>query len=703
MTPNNTDIDNQHAATDPGAVSAASVDDNPDIDPELHAEASELLLALDRLMTVGTYYQQGHDRHQAVSDNCLETVRRSLATRATLDVEATSDGLRVFGQHFPSSCREARRLFSLMDPLCLGVLSIKPGVTVQQLQDGLTVLKTRRNNISASTSYEEVQINGMPENVEALGRTLYLRTRTGGGGSLRSGGSFEPNLITPEMLAAGADLHKSETEFLKIINDLVKTMSGKCRHEDDDNTGTSSAAFDLDKGLPEPALLAIKDIIQSLVGTQSDPFVFNHLIAHAQAALEVTGDPETVQLVFEKLRKETGGDHAPRAKLIGKTAAQKRRNRLAKHTMSPDELREAIENIIEPYGPMENPESLDRAMAMGVCLHMLRSAPNPDLVRGIHGTLRRIFGAPHFSGPERRATAKLVVEIFSGPSFKRNKSHFRLIWDMLREYRPKDVGPVWLEVWRTLPPKFRYRAWPYTVNDILLGMTWNNPVEALSLYGLVSRVRVSGHNKLRYALENQEALQNGELSDDIFWPPPPLLFPVLHLLIGSSLSPVLGPLLHDHLLRLQTHPLAVVMLEAATEYHPGNRVVYQAILEQGVREKLTERMVELGGRLLSLALLRLPPGERKEAWIPDAISWLGKLAPENVTEVLGRIVSEKKLLMIPAWPKDLRAAAEAAWLALGEDKPDDAGPDQVGAFAVEDEEADIFSPLPASDVQEVAP
>ena len=53
------------------------------------------------------------------------------------------------------------------------------------------------------------------------------------------------------------------------------------------------------------AILSIKDILNSLAKTNSDPMMFESLISHAQSALEMTGDAELVELIFERLRKDT--------------------------------------------------------------------------------------------------------------------------------------------------------------------------------------------------------------------------------------------------------------------------------------------------------------------------------------------------------------------------------------------------------------
>ena len=717
MSPIETDIDKARSG-DSGENQGASEGANP----ELRREAAELLLSLDRLMTIGTYYQPGHVRHQAVADECEETVQRSLRRRPVIEIELAEDGIRLFDQHFPAACREARRLFSLLEPLSMGQFTIHPGITADQLHQALAALQTHKNSLSGSHTYEELAIEGLPASVSTVGRSLFLRTKKGPGGGAPL---IDPNIIPTELLLPGADIQKSEREFLKVMNGILSNKNlknvrlggdgpgagGKSEkgHEGsgggggggDGGSGRGSGGggpsrqvagpkFDVDEWVPEAAIATIGAIIEALAGTNSDPMVFEHLIAHAKTALNLTNDPELVELVFQKLRKDWNAKNKPQPKLIGKSAAQKRKDPGIKYALSTEELRALIDGMEVPYGPHQDPEAQDRANVLGICMHLMNSAPSDELMQGIRNTVRRIFSGNRFGGPEKKAAAAVLVQVFSRDLTEQSLRTFEMIFQPLWEFHPESVGPVWLAVWRRLPPIHRDRIWPYTVNDLLLGLKWHKPLEALALYGAVSRVKTAGKSRLMYTLENLPALQEGVLSEEFFSPPPPLLFPVLQALIGSSISAKLGPELHEHLLRLQTHPLAVVMLEAATEYHPGNRVVYQAILEQGLREKITPRMEEIAGRLLSLALLRLPSGDRKEPWIKDAIFWLGKLAPANASEVFNKICTEKRFWVLPAWPKVLRETAEETWLTMG-DPADRAGEsDALGAYDVENEDADIF-------------
>ena len=133
-------------------------------------------------MTIGTYYQPGHVRHQAVADECEVMVARCLQRRELIAIELAEDGITLFGQHFPAACREARRLFSLLEPLSMGQFTIHAGITADELHQALTVLQTHKNSLAGSNTYEEIEITGMPAGISTVGRNLYLRTKKGGGG-----------------------------------------------------------------------------------------------------------------------------------------------------------------------------------------------------------------------------------------------------------------------------------------------------------------------------------------------------------------------------------------------------------------------------------------------------------------------------------------------------------------------------------------
>ena len=109
-----------------------------------------------------------------------------------------------------------------------------------------------------------------------------------------------------------------------------------------------------------------------------------------------------------------------------------------------------------------------------------------------------------------------------------------MIFTPLHRYHPEIVGRMWLAVWKSLTTdRARQIAWPYTVNDLLLGTEWEDPTQKLALYELVSRVDVGPGVALLESLEAMGALQEDRMATDVFHAPAPLLYPVHKVLLKS--------------------------------------------------------------------------------------------------------------------------------------------------------------------------
>ena len=88
--------------------------------------------------------------------------------------------------------------------------------------------------------------------------------------------------------------------------------------------------------------------------TNTDPIIMQHLIVHAQAALELTSDPMLVELIFQRLRKEAA-DRASTSKLLLENRPKPAPKRRAiKYTMTPAQMNRAIDELNEaaPHTPV---------------------------------------------------------------------------------------------------------------------------------------------------------------------------------------------------------------------------------------------------------------------------------------------------------------------------------------------------------------
>jgi hypothetical protein len=109
-------------------------------------------------------------------------------------------------------------------------------------------------------------------------------------------------------------------------------------------------------------------------------------------------------------------------------------------------------------------------------------------------------------------------------------------------------------------------------------------------------------------------------------------------------------------------------------YKQSNKMIYLAILEQGVGEKIEPRLRDLGSRMLKTTVMNLPPEFREEEWVTQAVYWLGRLEIKRADPLLNTILKEKKWFFWPVWPAECRQAAKEILAAQQENlqsAPDD--------------------------------
>ncbi len=636
--------------------------------PPLAPEHEELLFALDRMLTTGTYYPPGHAQYVAVADQCAKAVAGALHGQPSLEIQITPEGLTIGETKADKKDRCARRIHELLEPLNQALLEIHADVTTEDLHEALVTLKQHHKQLAGTRDYHEIEIEGMPETVAVIGRSLYVRTKAGNGPEPTESPineSFDPNTIPDAALVPTPEGQMMEREFLAVIQGLMKSGNAE-KLLALQNAAVDNTTDLLGTWVPDHAIKTIKDILDALDKTNSDPVMLQHLVGHAQEALQLTGDPALVELVFEKLRKEGLGKPKSQRLLENRPKPAKKPVRF---TMSRDELRRLIEEVkvtAEQQPWTDDIVSPANADCMGICIQILHVAPTDQLAEGIASTMRLILTAEDLSESDLGLAADALIAVFKGNDGETTDLIATMVSTPLREAHLDKLGALWLSVWDGLGTfKEKERAWPHVVNDLLMGLEWESPRDKLRLYQELSKVNVNERVDLLVKLETLQALQEKVLAKDVFHAPPPLLYGLHHMLMSSSLADQHGPLMHQRLAHQKAHDLAAILIDGFVEYNHAHRKAYQAILAQGVQEKIVPELQDIALRQMKGALNRLSADRRDERWVINAIGWLGKLGTTKTRPVLEKILNEKKFLFFPVWPTDCRDAARDALAGVG--------------------------------------
>jgi hypothetical protein len=636
----------------------------PDVDEiqPLSPEHAGLFLALDRLLTVGSYYTPEHAKYREVAQAAHKAIGENLLGGTVLQIECSNDGLWVHDRFVPREQRESRRLFDLLNDLSLGLLELRAETSAEELHETVASLKNHLIAYAGSKNFEEIEIEGLPESVTVTSQSLHVRTkdRTAGPGGTRPRGASDDYFAIPEAnLVATPEGQDLEREFLGIISGIMQ-KSDPTRLK---NLGSEEEKEEaLRHWVSDSAVHTIKEIMDALKNTNSDPMIMEHLISHAQSALEMTGDPELVEMVFDRLRKETGiKSDKPKPLLSNRPKPKKPSKRPVKYTMTPEQMDEAIGDL---KAAAELPEDLMAPATtdcLGICTQVLCSAPSDQMIQGISSTVFRILAVEEIPSEDLRVTVASLVAILKTGSRDMTDAAMPMFFNPLRRFNPQLVGPVWLEVWKALSEIDHKRlAWPHLVNDLLMGVQWEDPGKKIALYESLSRVNVADGSEMLERLEELKALKDEKIAPEIFHAPAPLLYPVHLVLLGSVIAREHGAKLHERLVHQRAQRLSNLLVKVMGMYKQSNKLIYQAILDQGVAERVEPRLADLGSRLLKAAVTNQDPENRDEPWVSEAITWLGKLDTKRAESLLNKIVKEKKYFFWPVWPSECRKAAKNA-------------------------------------------
>lgn len=629
-------------------------------EPEELAPAHEaLLLALDRMLTTGTYYPPGHAQYVAVADQCAEAIAKAMQGQDKIEIEVTTEGLTIGGGSVGKDERCAQRLHELLEPLNQAMLTIHEDVRTEHLHEALVTLKDQHKMLVGTRDYQEIVIEGMPETVTVMDRSLFVRT-IGGNGPEETDSPinefFDPNLIPDAALVPTPAGQVLEREFLAVVQGLMKCGDREKLQE-------LAAADDarvseiLGTWVPDQAIKTIKDFLEALEATNSDPMLLQHLIGHAQSALTLTGDPVLVELVFEKLRKENLSK-PKKQPLLEKRPKPSRKP--VRFTLSRAELRELIDEVHVEAEERADEDIITPANTdcLGICIQVLNVAPSQALSEGIAATLRTVLGGRKLADESRRIVTDALISTFKNDNVETIDLIVSMLSLRMRRSHFKDLGPLWLNIWKGMESKRDKEAvWPYAVNEVLMGLEWEEQQQKLEFYEALSSINVGERNDMLLKLETMRALQEKILAADLFHAPAPLLYSVHQLLLNSTLAEMHGPQMHQRLAYQRAHPMVAVLLDGFTGYDHSRRNAYNAILAQGVADEVVPDLQEVALRHLKGTLSRLPAERRSEPWVADAIRWYGKAGTAKARPVIEKILNEKKWFIFPVWPASCREAA----------------------------------------------
>ncbi len=610
-----------------------------------------LLKALDKMLTVGSYYSIEHEQYQQASaQSCRKIVGVIAGHGNKITLEITAQGLMVGSQNIDPSHRNVRLLHELLVPLNIARLDIHGSLTPGALRQAIAVLQEHKMDLGQSSTFHEINFDNLPASVKAVSCSVLQKSEDqadGGAVSLNDLlGSWDEQDFSQMKHDSMSVTEKLAGQFMDMVTRIlenIEKLKGVAGGENQDKNDSSYATRE--------DLTNLKQALQRLVDVNPDPEELTKLITQAQRALHLSQDAESVNLAFQILKKDMAKKDASKAPQKPKKFPK------IEFKLTVDELLEAVSELEKIPASLEDPWDAARTDQLVISLLLLRSDPPQALREGMIHSIESIMDRPDFCDKNLGVCAQIfhIIAQDDGPEVL--DKVLPLIMGLLRSKRSDMIAPFWAHLTEIDDDEHMTLFWPHLVNDILLGFEGSPPKLVKKLVLFAGKIPLHAARDLDSQLQQQPALQKKTAARDLFIAPLSTLYPVHAMLMATPLRDWLTAELYRSMRAKPGTPLVEVVMEALGEHQSQYATFYLDLIRHQDGEQPPAEVRELAVEILQGVLSGASPEERSASWVPLGLLELGKLDPESAKPLLNRVISERKYLFFKAWPEPVRKAA----------------------------------------------
>ncbi len=583
----------------------------------------KILKALSHLMTVRSYYSPEHEQYVAASRKACAAIVESIGDQPSILIEIGAEGMMLGGQTVESGHREVRQFHELLVPLNIARLEIGNDLTPGDLRAALRVFHAYRLKLGASSSFQEINIEGLPHTVRTVGCRLFTRDKQADDES--------------ETGAPPADLTR---QFIDLVGEIVANL---------DVANTEKAA-----GVNQTDLQELSRALKKLAEKEADPFNLLQLIQNAQKALEMSRDPDSLDLVFRMLRKELG-----QAQPQPTRAVSSRQENPQQEEKGLADLRSHLAETISAASRSGEPDLADsKGDFLGVCFRILSAEPPAPLWSQTMAALETALSAPSTGAGEIGVCVNWSAEMLQNGHGESALNILETVLTSLRASHLDLLPAFWVKLWGLVGDEARGGIWPLLVNDVLLGTGDTRAEIKRSLLAAVGSVDLDTARSVRQQLFDLPAFRRNHASGTIFTVHPSRLLVLHAVMLESPLAAWHGPRLQKLLLRSAPGDLLGIVVRLIGDFRRESSPLIIELLENAGQNTLPDRLKEAVTMLLADGLGLLTPQNRDQDWVVHGLEWLNRLDHEAAKPVFRRVLRERRLLFFHAWPDRCRTAVE---------------------------------------------
>ena len=610
--------------------------------------------ALYRIFKVGIYYPTGHAVLDQSANKCMQQLRDISPTLEWVTISVGRSSLQVENIILPDTSTSVKELYRLLEKLGIRSFAMHISITLKPLLFFIRKLLAWRMQLESTQSFITFDVADLPQGIRLEQQEFLIDERAIIQENLHN--DSEQNLDAICLALGEQGLNKQQVEQCRaFLQKLSEPQEGKKQTDTKEYPNATwedvnsllykivTGAYSMDKeqydAVVNSDINVIGSIFQNLELTLTDKksketikFLLSHLTGRVSDELDAEIESKTPKKIMRRLLEDD-----------------------EKLTVS--ELKSFIYENQIPVKILEKITSVDSSEELSILLQLF----SPDIKEELYSKLELKLKTILLEGLNKRGKEVLVGGILSFVDTGNTAYFCRLLTMVLQSLRDcegfSSVEFI-VDLWDRVPVSLQIVIWPYLVNELLVvGRGKSNEIFHRATE-IASQLHLERMGKLCFQLEEMEACQGKKVAATIFDPTYIFSYKLFAVLFETSLVDTVARIIYAGLLEKPQDKLFAAIGPVLDLTRPAHFSFFRSYLAQAHLKEAPLALKMAAGQIILEFLQNISEEEKALPWVQNTITASAGLYVKGMKDMLHKIVKEKKMGVLPTWPRNCRIAAE---------------------------------------------
>ncbi len=610
--------------------------------------------AFYRVFKVGIYYPTGHAVLDQSADKCIQQLRDISPTLECVKISMDRSNLLVENIALPDASSSVNDLYRLLEKLGIRSVTLHISITVKSLLFVIKKLLAWRMQLESTQSFITFDLADLPPGIRLEQQEFLVDERA----IVEESPPGDSHQHLDEIcLALGEQgLNKQQVEQCRAFLEKLSKPQDSKKHSDI-------------KGYPNATWEDVSSLLYKIVTgaysldkeqydavANNDINVIGSIFENLESTLTDKKSKETIKFLLSHL---TGRVTDELDAGIESKKPQKIIRRLLENDekLGASELKSFIYENKIPLKILEKITSVDSSEELSILLQLF----SPDITEDLHGKLELRLKTILCERLNQRAKEVLAGGIIYFVNAG-NMAYFRriliLVLQTLRDSEYLSSIEFMVDLWGRVPASIQIVFWPYLVNELLVvGRGENNDV-FYKATEIASQLHIDRMSKLCFQLEELDACQEKKGAATFFDPTCIFSYKLFAVLFDTTLVDTVAGVVFSTMLEKPQDTLFKAVGPVLDLTKPADLAFFRAYLMQAHLKEPPLALKMAAGQIILEFLQNISEEEKTLSWVQNTIAATAGLSIEGMKDMLHKIMKEKKMGVLPTWPRNCRIAAE---------------------------------------------